>query len=483
MSDDSQEANLPAIGRRNDLDVARASSRLLQRGLSALEESAIWLEITEIAASGSSIFIVTKNGVQRTEEKQSGEIRHYLVLHEFLHTGEYVRRMALPLVELDGAIHRRPDRGGLRVTPSCIYLRELLHPLSSDQKRFSYPEKREIPVFIDYLFSHSGAMLAVWSHQYKYNFSLMKLADPPVIYYSPTLYSFRNVWEHSIVGVTEKLIVHDVVLPWDENEDEAQLTAPMYRLVCSDIAKMITAAAAPEERMSSQLGSRGEVFPALGASATVIIDMAFPAVSSWDEDPWQETVSSSTGIWFLNQETEGLWYVDLASSRPKLTAALLPDPRELIYGIRKRQGSEWNSSDSDRSSKGWELVQSLAWQNRLMLIVKVERARGEWHDFILLLRSTGEGIVSDRVVDVAHMLKINGMHVPMSGGPTVGISSDSVSGQGSHGTTFEEFSWPDFHHRSFEDGRLISLSPDFKKVYVIHFDTETISWFRPEVPA
>ena len=159
MASDTPDSNDLVI-RKSALSMDHASSRLLRRGLAALNEvRTVCLEVGKLNAFESAVFVFAEGWDSfRTDvmnKTETWKAKRSVVCFEFDRTGAYVRKIAMPLINLTGEGYARIRSRHIReitIRTGFIHLYEDL-----------YTEAEERPLRVDYLFSRTGERQAIWS--------------------------------------------------------------------------------------------------------------------------------------------------------------------------------------------------------------------------------------------------------------------------------------------------------------------------------
>lgn len=150
MSDEAGSDTHPVVVRRPQIDIHRASSRLIQRGLTALETPrTIQLDVWELQACESSVFIFTLDWDpywnDSLNKSESWKDQRRVAFFEFHRTGQFVQKLVLQLITLSDHGYSnvlKRTSGRVTIQPELIHFYEEFTTKQNSRE-----------VRVDYLFS------------------------------------------------------------------------------------------------------------------------------------------------------------------------------------------------------------------------------------------------------------------------------------------------------------------------------------------
>lgn len=351
MASNAPESNDLVI-RKSHLSTDHLSSRLIKRGLAALNESrTLRLEgYYRLIAFEAYVFVLTDNwdahGTMINvfwSESDGWKNQRRVVLYEFHRSGVYIGKIILPLIKFTaegytGISKRRPGKVTIRST--FIHFCEHLQipatantpnvRIDSTGGRLTYV----CSVRIDYLFSRTGERRAVWSDNGFVNWG--RHDDEPIVPISPWL---KADW------ITETLLI--------------SLERSEHFLVTQDIEEWVNFIQGLQEPTSPQRET-----PSIPFTVHTYHPVDFPAHRSLYADDslflsLSDTTTDPKALWFFGNEPKKneqhktlVWKMEMSAHTPLITTFTLPHPYELLRRgditlSDGDQGDAWTPTDAD----------------------------------------------------------------------------------------------------------------------------------------
>lgn len=510
MASDKFASN-PLVIRDTGLGVDQKSSRLLKRGLSALDAArSVCLEVVDLIAFESSVFVLSddwdKTGIGFKDRALKWSCRH-LVLYEFKRSGQFIRKLVLPLVKLtdEGYSHVYwRARGTVQIRSDFIHFYEEL-----DRDDFGGTGRRR-GTRIDYLFSRTGERKAIWANGVFVN--NYRLSSEPIV---PMAGGYRRNW-----ATVDKLIhIH------------GNCDAPYkHTIVFTDVYALARNIALL--RGGAENGKNPQIDEGLDTVHAADFPVKFRYVSRGSSvSAWDCVNCDPQAVWFMNNWTgsnTSVWKVEIDHNGPKVSSFTLPDRHGLIrQGIlREPRGHFSLTSNYIYSITGDEEIESndsyfqtlYSWRDNIIVNTSVDKILmegeilvGRRHVQVLFRIEDGslkivKEVNSERFC-IAQLLKERNtlanakvreqegqgggleMKELMRHHPVGGVLRDRAFSDGHLFSTGDN----GYHHQdvaaetSADGTKTLVYYPSHDEdhhntIVVTNVDTETVTWFRPEVP-
>lgn len=504
MDSDSIHSNGLVI-RKAALDLNRVDSRLVSRGLVALEEvPKVRLEVLELIVFGASVFVLTKDWDpqatlrSRIFGSDAWKKHRRVILFEFHRSGVFLRKITMSLVEFSAqgytAIRIR-NPGRLLIRSQVVHFYEYV-TIRRDQ--------HWVEVRVDYLFSRDGKRLAVWSDSEEID--RMRNHNERHV---PKCSGLKPEWvvDERLIAIEPRpespgTSLRGASLPNELVSDDESLH---YVVVSHNVAHWIT--------LIAQIGESAEARSTnfIPSSVHTYNNVEFPAPRTLGPGvryygDLSDSSSDAGSVWFLEDRSRDdsldrtqVWRMMLSNSEPIISDFALPHPYDLIrLGVLTLFDSEGNiwtpiqiatepiydDEDSDYSAvETHELIYEriYCWGDKLIAQIYDYQSASEP---LILFHISNDQIlpVKQLIFDgVRAFANENDSHVMPDGGnveedyivkkyPDVPLVSDELlNHQGFADNHFFSIIWPGISHHGC--------------IVVTNIADNSLVWFRPEVPA
>jgi hypothetical protein len=494
MTDDATP-RFPAV-RKTDLTLDRANSRLLERGLRALDVDKVCLEADKLVAFESSVFVFTRKWdpqhsiKSRMYEWETWKERRSVAFYEFHRAGAYIRKITLPLIKFTDEGYRdirfrRPGKVVIRSTFNHFY------------EYFWVPgDTGSICSRIDYLFSRNGARRAVWS-DYEFADRHRHQCEPIV----PVAWWLKPEWVAGarLICLNPRSDSSTNASPRSDggSKENQGLEPSDYYVIFQEAEEWITLINAFQD--ASTPSSRTPSIPLPPHQREIVSFPARRALKPGMQLYTTDTTSDGRTVWFfgdraIKKETHEtvVWRLGISDRGTEVTVYTLPHPYDLV-----RQGvievfddndDFWVPSEVDYQSldstyddptayEGGYYQEMGSWQEDLVMEVAIHNSSVRYYPgAYVLFRNESNALRAVKEVN----LKLNPLTEEWEAAPArrgAPFSSDTSS-------IDDDFTRLIFH-KAFADCHLFALDPDGgggKRIVVTNVNTGAVTWFRPNVP-
>lgn len=511
MVADDQEPNVPAIRQPHQL-ATQASSRLLKRGLMALDEGrTVCLEVVDLIVFESSVFVFWGDWDESTRPLGNTSPRR-VVLFEFLRSGQFIRGIDLPLCSFLDRVSA--DIQEVRVLSESIYVREKVQSFYGDDVGPTYGTT------LHYLFDRIDARRMVWCTEEWHSRPLESFEEHLVfVDFNPDFVTDK----YFICLCPRKEDEHFFVPPLSPSLVESLRKADVkdYRVAHAtgdDLRTLLTCNGTPTEGVAVASDKRADSL-ILSRDIRIPIDIAigqgpvygFEAHEPWYWSSWHKeglSYTAENGVWFLYSSDgsytnfDVVWSLKIDGVGPKATVYSLPNPWALVtqgvldtYGLEGEVKLPHKTGDRFVLNGTIEYVKAIYveghfWYDRIfasgdyvVVSVHYDAPEGVPDDVLLLLEPKDSSLLLCRVIDLSLLFA----RTLAKDYDVVSVPTDRVTlnpeDEAMHSEVFRESRR--IEHLAFRDGFFYSLvrSDDRQdRILITNVHTQQVTWFQPEVP-
>lgn len=487
MVDDDRQRGLPDVQQRTSMTLGSASSRLLRRGLDALDTGRTTnLYVHGLISFEEAVFVLSEDWdasrlFGQTDSEEWTNSRQ-VVVYEFSRSGKFVRKLTMPLIRLTTEGYARINSrspGRLMVRSEFIHFFEEF--MTTEYSR---------GVRVDYLFARNGQRIAAWTNEFFVD--RYRLSSEPLI---PSGTALRPEWatDGALVALQPEA---SSFTPHDESSF-------VHVVIFQDAAAFADRANHPHVFIHA---SSNVAYSEVDRGSAIHHHVNFPVESRFVAHKtftygWLSSTSDSQAAWFMHSsgfsaETT-VWSLSFMENTPRVITYSLPCPFELIrdgiVDVYDEEGQTWNPPVKEDGSARLETLYEdhfhldytriFSCENEVIVALEGDGIRGrDLEEMLVLFRVNNNVLEPIKELDpgLFHFMTLT--------------RRCQVLPEREREDLWDVLVWNPhkqhpasglLRHHDFSAGYLYSVSCDGDHtgaVVVTNVHTEAISWFYPEVP-